>query len=344
MNNKEPSLQASSRSNAQSFPDNNNQMETQDLASQIVSKALECGFDNCGIIPVSALDGYKERLAQRRERFPEAKPLFDNLEGFTKIAELYPWAKSVIVCTIWIGKYRFPKPLRKRYAKSFILSFDPLPNSDEFIKKKKFEQWLDEMKVRFCGGLDNLPARIFPLRLAAVEAGLGIFRQNNFFYAERGSWYNLEGYLIDKECELRQKCELRPCSPKCTICRNACKTKALVEPFCMNPLSCVSFWTTFGGGAVPGHLTPEQFGTWICGCDDCQDSCPYNRHDWDTGEPFPGLEEISELLTPENLIAATNDELVENVVPKTDFHISPEHVETLKVCAQRSICNAAAQE
>ena len=309
------------------------------LAQMIVRKALVCGFDNCGIIPVSALEGYAKRLTERRSQFPMAKPLFDNLEGFTKISEAYPWAKSVVVCTLWYGKYRFPKPLRKRYAKAFMLSIDTVPGSLGFRLKQEFEEWFHQMGIRFAGGMDKVPTKIIPLRHAAVEAGLGIFRRNNFFYGEHGSWYALEGYLIDKECELRQECHLRPCSEKCPLCRNACRTKALVAPYAMNPISCISFLTTFGGGVVPPHLTEEQFGTWICGCDDCQDVCPYNRHDWDGGEPFPGLEEIVDTLAPNAIIEATDEALRANVIPKTEFHIPPEDVGVLRLCAKRSLQN-----
>ena len=37
-------------------------MSRSSLAQAIYEAALSCGFDNCGIIPVSALDGYKKRL------------------------------------------------------------------------------------------------------------------------------------------------------------------------------------------------------------------------------------------------------------------------------------------
>ena len=310
-----------------------------DLAAMIVEKALDSGYDNCGIIPIAAIDGYADKLAERKARFPESTPIYNTLENFTKIRELYPWAKSIIVCSIWQGKYKYPKPLRGKYAKSFLLSVDTIPNSSEFKKKCRFEDWLCEQGIRFCGGMDNLPTRIFPLRLAAVEAGLGIFRRNNFFYGEKGSYYALEGYLIDKALELRQKCNIRPCSDKCPLCRRACKTGALAEPYAMNPISCVSFWTTFGGGAVPPHLREEQLGTWICGCDDCQDACPYNRHDWDDGLQFPGLDEIVDTLSPENIISTSDETLIEKVIPKTDFHIPADKVDILRICARRAVKN-----
>ena len=254
-------------------------MSRSSLAQAIYETALSCGFDNCGIIPVSALDGYKQRLQEREEAVPQSRPVYQDIEHLAAVRELYPWAKSVVVCITWLGAYRYPLSLQELYGKAFLLSPDTVPDCEAHRQKLRFEAWLAEQGIRFEGGETNAPARIIPLRYAAVAAGLGIFRKNNFFYGEKGSYYELEGYLIDQPCEYTHECRLRPCADSCTLCQRACRTKALSAPYTMNPLSCTSFWTTFGQGAVPPHLTADQFTTWLCGCDACQDACPYNRHD-----------------------------------------------------------------
>ena len=307
------------------------------LAAQIHYKALECGYDGCGIIPISDLDEYQSRLQERIKLFPHSKPIYNSPEEFCRIRENYPWAKSAIVCTVWLGKYRYPESLQGKYAKHFVLSADDLPDSNEYQNKRRFEAWLSDANIRFIGGETNLPGKILPLRLAAVKAGLGIFRRNNFFYGEKGSYYALEGYLIDADCEYRNTHEIRPCSEKCNLCQQACKTHALCAPYTMDPTLCVSFLTTFAGGAVPPHLQEENLGTWICGCDACQDACPYNRrHDWSSGEEFFGLDGITELMEPENILAASDEELRVNIIPRTDHHIPPEQVNILRVNAKRA--------
>ena len=35
------------------------------LAQEIHDKALACGYDDCGIVPLDALDFYKERMIKR---------------------------------------------------------------------------------------------------------------------------------------------------------------------------------------------------------------------------------------------------------------------------------------
>ena len=48
-------------------------METSKLLGQkIHDMALDCGFDDCGIIPIDDMDGFNERLQQREKRVPSS--------------------------------------------------------------------------------------------------------------------------------------------------------------------------------------------------------------------------------------------------------------------------------
>lgn len=303
------------------------------LGELIHDKALECGYENCGVIPIDALDDYKRHLETRIGQFPESASVYGS--AFLKLRENYPWAVSAVICTEYYGKYKYPVSLRGRYAKAFLLS-SSVPEYPGRLGKKNFEEWLHTAGIRFAGGETNLPGRIFPLRQAALAAGLGIIRKNNFFYGPNGSYYNLEGYLINQPCEYIQEVKLKPCAEKCNLCQKACKTHALSGPYSMNPTLCVSLWTTFGGGIVPGHLSFDQFGEWIMGCDACQDACPHNiRHNWDEGEDFPGLNELEPLLQPESIIAASDEELITRILPRSDHHLSTETINVLRICAQR---------
>ena len=106
----------------------------------------------------------------------------------------------------------------------------------------------------------------------------------------------------------------------------------------MNPSLCLSFLTTFGARNIPDNLSAEQYGTWIMGCDACQDACPYNkRHDWTEGEDFPGLKEIEELLQPDHIISASDDELIRKVIPRSAHHLTVKQADILKICAGRVI-------
>ena len=307
---------------------------------QIHDMAIKCGFDNCGVIPLSDFVGYGERLSERIDRVPSSSMLYEQYKSYANLAEKYPWAKSAIITIFWFGKYRLPSPLYGHYGKAFLLSPETMPDSPDNQGKIRFQNWLTEQGVHFEGGEAYGPSRNMPLRWAAVKAGLGIFRQNNFFYGPKGSWYELEGYLIDRDAVYKEESDLRPCSPKCGLCRKACPSGALCDANTMNPFACVSFTTTFGDGNPIPPTTLKQVGEWICGCDACQDACPYNkRHDWNDGEDFPGLDEITELLTPEGILAASDEELCEKVIPKSVAHLRNDQTDLLRRMARNSISN-----
>lgn len=48
-----------------------------DLGKIIHEKALECGYDNSGVIPLEAFGEYKERLKERIAKFPEAAAVLE---------------------------------------------------------------------------------------------------------------------------------------------------------------------------------------------------------------------------------------------------------------------------
>lgn len=279
--------------------------KNQDLAHAIYQAAIEAGFDNCGIISLDDMKPYDRWLEKRMETVPESRSFYENIRMHTDIRKRFPWAKALVICTIWYGKYRYPEHLQDRYAKGFFLAQESNKSAEAYKLQQTFHRWLDEHEIRWNKGA------IYGLRYAALQAGMGIIRTNNFFYDEKGSWLELEGYVIDRECQLyHNKNHLRPCPSNCNLCVKNCPTGSLSEPNTMNPFRCISYCTTFGRGVVPDGVEERTFGDWLIGCDRCQDICPFNRHDWKKGETFPGLEEVLPLLEPEVLLTTTDEELI----------------------------------
>ena len=305
------------------------------LSAQIHDAALQFGYESCGIIKLSDINGYKKYLDERIAKIPESKKIYGFYDAFDKLEANYPWAKAIVVCALWLGKYKFPASLEGKWGKYFILAPVTEPKSAAYKNMKLFEAWLSDNNIK----AESSP--MLPLRHAAVYAGLGIFRKNNFFYGKNGSYYDLKAYLIDKDCEYKNICDIKPCAENCGLCQYACRTKALYAPYTMNPMLCISYLTTFGGGAVPDgcNLTDADLGTWVCGCDDCQDACPYNKGDWSNGEVFYAMGELEALLQPESILAADDGTLIDKVVPKTAQHIKPDSqgCNILRVNAARAL-------
>lgn len=308
------------------------------LAQEIHDKALACGYDDCGIVPLDALDFYKERMIKRLEDVPESKKVYAHSNAFLTLKENYPWAQSIVVCTEYFGAYKFPASLQKRYAKGLLLSLANIPDGGEVKQRRSFETWFNDKNIQFIGGETAKPTGVVPLRPASVAAGLGIYRKNNFFYGPKGSNYELVAYLIDQPCEYIRHLEIPPCPETCDLCQQKCKTKSLSAPFTMNPLTCVSFINTFGDGKLPDGVIDDMLEAWILGCDNCQDACPFNAdHDWSIGLDYPGLDELEPLLQPEYILKASDEEIIKKLIPKFCFHLTDKQISLLRKSAKRAI-------
>ncbi len=318
-------------------------MMNDELAKEIEQQALAHGFSACGIISLDDMDGYAKMYEERMENVPESRPFYSRpeMQQITQVKKRFPWAKSLIICTTDYTRYRFPKELRNKFAKAFLLSRDGDTTTELYRKKHDFTRWLTDKGLRWEGGDDTSHLQIGGLRYAAMKAGLGIIRRNNFFYNENGCYVELDGYAIDAECRLYHHADIRPCSDRCNLCQKACPSHALQGPNKFSPLRCVSFCNTFGLGWNPMKVTDEEMGTWTIGCDACQDACPYNRRkNWDEGEPFPNLEELVPYFDLERLQTAPAEEIIEKVLPKTQEHIFPNQVNLLRESAKRAMKNS----
>ncbi|MDR3077634.1 MAG: epoxyqueuosine reductase, partial [Planctomycetota bacterium] len=284
------------------------------LARDIRDKALALGFSHCGIIPIGDLAGYDGKVSERILRFPESAPAFaSGKRHHATLACQYPWAKSVVVCVRRYGKYRLPAAFRGRIAKFYLTDARRNPLFPDHYLGYHFAAYLSGLGMRTAEERDQ---GIVPYRWAAMQAGLGVIRRNNFLYTRHGSWVTMEAWLIDREMEAREDGKLGKCPNGCRLCQDSCPTRALAEPFMTNRETCVSNVTTWKGRDMPREKCRKGLGGWLYGCDDCQDACPFNQGKWADEEEAPGLSELAEEFSLEKVATADYSWLRRNLADR----------------------------
>lgn len=289
-------------------------MSQNDLAVKIRNKAIELGFEGCGIVKLDKLKGYEEILDRRIEDCPESKQSLELFKKYSNLENAYPWAKAVVICVTRYGKYEVPKNLEGLIGKYYLYDHKLQPSSKVTKSIAEFEEYLTELGIKYSKELHGVTA----MRWAAYKAGLGIIRKNNFLYTKNGSWVIIDTWAIDHELEWIETNDLPACPDNCTKCIDACPTKALSKPFCTNMATCVTR-LTWGVSDLLSENMNEVTGSWIYGCDECQNACPQNSNTWIEEEELPGLTELAEKISLTKIITMDEKSIKEVLMPKFWF-------------------------
>jgi epoxyqueuosine reductase len=283
------------------------------LAERLRAFAKEAGFELCGIASVSSLvDGELPELSYFPEWIAQGQAgemeylKARNEEGELKrsaIANVAPWAKSVIICAInynsqapystemkdssrgWISRYAWfgqkasadgGKPKATDYHDAVLARL-------RRVEAAMQSEWQDADAER------PLQTRCYvdtgPLveRVYAKYAGIGWIGKNTCVINESqqlGSWIFLGSILtsIDFAAEDTPSWNI-PAADRCgscTRCIEACPTNALIEPYKMDARRCIAYLTIEKRGTIPEEFR-SQIGNHVFGCDICQDVCPWNQ-------------------------------------------------------------------
>ncbi|MDR3281185.1 MAG: hypothetical protein LBT23_11815 [Synergistaceae bacterium] len=311
-------------------------MEQTEKARKIEEKALSLGFERCGIIKVEAMKGYDEKLARRVERFPEMSGAISFLRILANPTDKFPWGRSIVVCSLRYGVYRFPENLNGRIGKFYQCDMRHDENSNGYWAGVLLERYLrDDLGLMTTSAKESWATAD---RWAAMTAGLGVIRRNNFFYGDHGSYYVLSTFLIDEELELIHTPAVESCPDKCDLCAKSCPTCSLAGPYATNMLTCVSRLTTMerDNGTFEKH--GHEIGGWIYGCDVCQDVCRFNRGELSGENDFPGLSELGEAISADKVLRMDYGYLRDVISPKF-WYIGPDDVWKWKRNAINAILN-----
>jgi epoxyqueuosine reductase len=246
-------------------------------ASEIKAKALEVGFDACGIAPAAdhpELRFFSEWIARGYAGTMGYLPR--SAERRADVRNILPSARTVIVTATVYNTDRAYSVACGDPDRAHIARYAWGDDYHEVLAGR-LNALLDWMRD---GSDQPFDARTYvdtgPVqeRVYAQYAGLGWIGKNTcVIHPELGSWI----FLAEIICSL----PLDPDVPSydqcgtCTLCLEACPTQAIVEAGVLDATRCISYLTIEHRGEIPkefeGHI-----GGHVYGCDICQEVCPWN--------------------------------------------------------------------
>jgi epoxyqueuosine reductase len=239
---------------------------------EVRAKALELGFSDVGFTTAEPFESHREILEARAESYEFLIKILDLMVG-TDPKAVHPEAGSMIVLLENYFAESFPPTMEPHFGRCYQ-DDDRLTKDGLSRKIKALRGYLRDH------GIDSRVPWNIPHRISAARAGVASFGKNNFLYANRcngqSSWVIPVVVTVDAVFAPDRPTTEVTCPDWCrNACIAACPTHALKSPRKLDPRRCISFLTYLAREITPLDLR-EPMGTWIYGCDRCQNVCPRN--------------------------------------------------------------------
>lgn len=239
-------------------------------SEKIKQHALSLGFDACGICRAES-SGEEDNLREwiKLNYQGDMSYLERNIEKRDNPRLLVTGSKSIVsVALNYYPKEKrdeeFPKFAYYSYGKDY-----------HFVVKDKLKQLLEYIQSIFPDTEGRFFSDSAPVleRYWAAKAGLGFIGKNTLLIIPgKGSFFFLGELIINQELEYDEPIDLSCGS--CTRCLEACPTGAIEQPNLVNATRCISYQTIEKKGEQDEDV---PIGSWVYGCDVCQQVCPWNR-------------------------------------------------------------------
>lgn len=251
------------------------------VKARLVEYAHRLGFDHVGVAPAGPADP-----GGNLARWLEAGRHGEMAYMARRVAErldpraLLPGARSVVALSTY---YRHDRPAPAPGLRGRVSRYAWARDYHRVVGRRlrKLRRWLQEAApgARVYAEVDTGPVLE---KVWAERAGLGwIGKHGNLLTRRRSSWILLATLVTDLD--------LQPDRPhpehcgSCDRCIRACPTQAIVAPGIVDARLCISHHTIEHRGPIPDSLRARH-GTWLFGCDDCQEVCPWNKFAREPGD------------------------------------------------------------
>jgi epoxyqueuosine reductase len=250
------------------------------LTDDIKDFALDLGYSKVGITSADSFPSYIAELESRRDMYD-----WYITGGYQPLAaadprSVMPSARSIIATVYDASREAFPEKLLGKIGRLYQARCYLAPRHRiNGARRQLLRDFLEK------NGCQVAPRLVVPARLSGARAGVVTYGRNTFAFAEGiGSFILLTTFVIDAELDYDEPSVAETCPPNCTACIDACPTGALYEPLKMDPRRCIAFNTFIAqddyAAGVTSYIAPEireKMGSWVYGCDICQEVCPRNQ-------------------------------------------------------------------
>lgn len=307
------------------------------LKQRLQEKAFELGFEDAGFTDAEPFALYIQEIQSRPDEMYRWVMREDlNILRGASVRGKYPWARSILVLIQNYHQRSFPPQLVGKIGRCYQVD-ERKERGEGHQRLMDYFAFLKSEEVRYESDGE------IPARMAAARSGVTTYGKNCFAYARRSmrgaSWLMSIPLVLDAEIEPDEPSLELGCPSWCkNACIAACPTGALYAPKKMNPLRCIAYNSYYGSGITPLELR-EPMGTWVYGCDRCQDVCPRNQP-WSSQDlpENPPLMERAKDFSPEMLLNMTQEHYENKVWPLT-FYISRKEVAKWQMNAARVLGN-----
>lgn len=261
----------------------------------IKAKAIELGFDFCGVAKADFLEEEAPRLETwlKNGMHGQMNYMANHFDKRLDPRLLVDDAKSVI--TVLLNYY--PEQKLPEEPEDYKFSKYAYGTDYHFVIKDKLKDLLTYIheEIGEVGGRAFVDSAPVMDKAWAKRSGLGwIGKHTNLINRQIGSFFFIGELILD--LELEPDGPITDYCGTCTRCIDACPTDAIVGPYVVDGSKCISYFTIELKEAIPQEVQ-GKFDNWIFGCDICQDVCPWNRfaqpHKTDAFQLHPDLASFS---------------------------------------------------
>jgi len=256
-------------------------MSPHQQSAQVKCRAVELGFDACGVAEAGCVDPEDRLGAWLRAGFHAGMDWLAASQPVRRdIRRKLAGARSVIVVARnYYAARPCPQPGTGRVARyAWGLDYHT-------VLRKPLRALAAYLRSMNPAAACYVSVDTGPVleRGWAARAGLGWIGKNGLVVRQDlGSWLFLG--VVATTVELEPDPPAQDGCGDCSLCVRACPNGAIVAPGVVDARRCIAYHTVENRGEPPRSLRP-RLGRWVFGCDVCQEVCPWNAPAQETSAP-----------------------------------------------------------